>query len=61
MSTDYPDKCQQFNHVWQQKRRAFLTNGPTISHISNQSSISTNTQSTNSTDNGDKNRVSVNF
>jgi len=52
---------QQFNHVWQQKRRTLLStnNNSTISSIvstsiSNQSSIPNN-----SLDNGDKNRVSV--
>jgi hypothetical protein len=58
MSTDYPEKCHQFNHVWQQKRRTLVstnTNGSLSSHIS--TSIA-NTQPVNSADNGDKNRVS---
>jgi hypothetical protein len=66
MSTDYPEKCHQFNHVWQQKRRTFLSTNnhssnsttPTLlsASISNQLS---STQSLNSLDNGDKNRSSV--
>ncbi|CAF3956905.1 unnamed protein product [Rotaria sp. Silwood2] len=66
MSTDYPEKCHQFNHVWQQKRRSLVgtnKNGTVTSVLSisniNQSSISTsNTQTINSFDNLDKNRVS---
>ncbi|CAF3567591.1 unnamed protein product, partial [Rotaria sp. Silwood2] len=56
----------QFNHVWQQKRRSLVgtnKNGTVTSVLSisniNQSSISTsNTQTINSFDNLDKNRVS---
>ncbi|CAF4163384.1 unnamed protein product [Rotaria socialis] len=65
MSTDYPEKCHQFNTVWQQKRRALANNKngslTTILSLSNlnQSSISTsNSPSVNPTENGDKSRVS---
>ncbi|CAF3820828.1 unnamed protein product [Rotaria magnacalcarata] len=65
MSTDYPEKCHQFNIVWQQKRRALANNknGSLSSILSlsnlNQSSISTsNSPSVNPTENGDKSRVS---
>jgi hypothetical protein len=82
MSTDYPEKChvrfliiinkifflsfQQFNHVWQQKRRTFSstynhsTTPPTPTLLS--ASISnhlSSIQSLNTLDNGDKNRSSV--
>ncbi|UJR32080.1 hypothetical protein I4U23_019548 [Adineta vaga] len=63
MSTDYPEKCHQFNQAWQQKRRALVvtSNNDTIpSHISitnsNQSSSST-PQTVTSIDNGEKNRA----
>ncbi|CAF3599308.1 unnamed protein product [Rotaria sp. Silwood1] len=73
MSTDYPEKCHQFNHIWQQKRRTILTANNTKTNnnsttpillsasISNQLSSSSSmsiAQSTNSFDNGDKNRSS---
>ncbi|CAF0912388.1 unnamed protein product [Adineta ricciae] len=62
MSTDYPEKCHQFNHVWQQKRRALvattnngIVSSPTSIAKGNQSS--TNSHLTASIDNGDKNRA----
>jgi len=79
MSTDYPEKChvkflitinkifflsfQQFNHVWQQKRRTFSSTynhstTPTLLSASISNHLSS-IQSLNTLDNGDKNRSSV--
>ncbi|CAF0724793.1 unnamed protein product [Adineta steineri] len=73
MSIDYPEKYHQFNHVWQQKRRTLLQTHNTNNHgtgttstllsasISNHLSLSSSTfttSSSNSLDNGDKNRPS---
>ncbi|CAF3818519.1 unnamed protein product [Adineta steineri] len=67
MSTDYPEKCHQFNHAWQQKRRTLVAtnnNGTSVSSLmsianANPSLItSSNTQPNHLLDNGDKNRVS---
>jgi hypothetical protein len=57
---------QQFNNVWQQKRRTLVAtnNNGAVSSLgsisnSNSSSSTSNTQPVNSLDNGDKNRASV--